>query len=61
MVSFLELRVHGGRDVVKDETSRQVKIADGSHLQAREFDLGALAKGRPWKVLQDESKGQPER
>lgn len=61
MVSCLEFRVHGGRDVVKDETRRQVKIVDGFNLQAQEFDLCNLANGKPWKVLQDDSNSQPER
>lgn len=61
MVSFLECRVHGGWDVVKDETRRHIKIVDGFDLQAKEFDLCALANGKPWKVLQDDSNVQHER
>lgn len=61
MVSFLEFRVHGGWDVVRDETRRQIKIVDDFNLQAKVFDLCALANGKPWKVLQDDSNVQPER
>lgn len=45
MVSFLEFRVHGGRDVVKDETRRQMKIVDGFNLCSNQWEATESSSG----------------
>lgn len=53
------MRAHGGWDVVKDKTRRQIKIVGGFTCQAKECGFYVPGSRKPQKVLQADSHVQP--